>query len=267
MVSIDQVFRGSSLPLRPLGKMRGPQTIHWLLLGVLFVSCARPLPAAAPVTSNASPESPARASSRCTNGALSDCEASCDRGDARACYNFGVMLYQGLGIEANPSRAANLYQKACESGSAEACLELGQLFEYGKTVPRDGPRAAQLLKRACDGGSASACQHLGSMLQNGTGIPHDYARARLLATQACAAGEARGCSNLGVLVERGLGGEADNSRAVALYTKACSAGILTAVPTSATCTSRASAYLVTRVAESRCLATLALPTTHTAART
>ena len=60
----------------------------------------------------------------------------------------------------NPTRAAELANKACNGGLFDACGNLAGMYLEGRGVPKDLERARSLLQRACTGGIPRACDFL-----------------------------------------------------------------------------------------------------------
>jgi TPR repeat protein len=96
--------------------------------------------------------------------------------------------------QGNPdsAQAAERYRQACENGNADGCVNLGIVYAHGLGVPADPARAAQLYSRAaqlyapaCDGGNAHACNNLATLVIDGRGVPRDAARAVRLYARAC----------------------------------------------------------------------------------
>ena len=51
-------------------------------------------------------------------------EKACDRKVATACYELGSLYEEGLGVEANSTKAKEYYNKACENEFDKACLSI-----------------------------------------------------------------------------------------------------------------------------------------------
>ena len=123
----------------------------------------------------------ALAISACQGGGSQNAETlrrSCDDGDAAACYNLGVLYYNGEGVTQDPARAATLVQQACDGGIVQGCYNAAQAFHAGLGVPPDLLRAAGLYEQACDGGIAQSCYNLGWLYRNGAGVLQDLTRGR-----------------------------------------------------------------------------------------
>ncbi len=54
-------------------------------------------------------------------------EKACERNVATACFEYGVLLEKGLGVEKNIKMAKAFYMKACDNGYDEACSAFERL--------------------------------------------------------------------------------------------------------------------------------------------
>lgn len=115
--------------------------------------------------------------------------------------------------------AAAAYQVACNKLDANACTDLGVMYRLGQGVKRNYPRAAELLQLGCDGGSGLGCSDLGLMYWNNY-MPKDDQRAVELFKRGCDIGDRGGCRVMGFMYERGLGVAKDLDRAALFYQKA-----------------------------------------------
>lgn len=61
------------------------------------------------------------------------------------------------------SEAAGLFEKACDSGNAKGCFELGLLYEKGDGVVQNKYKAVSLYTQACRGGEAYGCSNISLM--------------------------------------------------------------------------------------------------------
>ncbi|MCX6073846.1 MAG: tetratricopeptide repeat protein [Campylobacterales bacterium] len=61
------------------------------------------------------------------------------------------------------SEAAALFEKACDSGNAKGCFELGLLYEKGDGVVQNKYKAVSLYTQACRGGEAYGCSNISLM--------------------------------------------------------------------------------------------------------
>jgi TPR repeat protein len=94
------------------------------------------------------------------------------------------------------TRARSLFDEACKGGNAKGCFELGVMFGTGTGGPTDEAQARVFYEQACTGGDARGCLNLGFLFSAGIGGPQDRARAEALYEQACKAGESSACSRL-----------------------------------------------------------------------
>jgi len=101
---------------------------------------------------------------------IQDRQKRCDGGEARGCYNLGLMYYKGEGVRQDKVKAAELYTKACHGDYLPACNNLGLMYKNGDGVRQDLLEAAQLFQHACyhnyhvpprgSRGYSPACQNL-----------------------------------------------------------------------------------------------------------
>jgi uncharacterized protein len=124
---------------------------------------------------------------------------ACDGGHARACFNVGVMLRDGVGGPANPSDARWRFSRACAYGSAPGCYSFGNMAMEGLGGDRNDRDAREAHERACKEGLNQACNSLAVLVEAGRGGNADPARARGLYKSACDAGEKSACTNLAKL--------------------------------------------------------------------
>jgi Sel1 repeat len=108
---------------------------------------------------------------------------ACDKLDAKACTDLGVMYRRGQGIRKNYPRAAELALRGCKGGNALGCGNLGFMY-WNNFMPKDDKRAAELFQQGCDGGDQNSCRALGFMYENGLGVTKDLNRAALFYQKA-----------------------------------------------------------------------------------
>ena len=85
--------------------------------------------------------------------------SACDRGNALACARLGAIYDLGRGVDPDDDVAEGYYLKACELGDAGSCYHLGRLLE-SRADGADPTRAAELYERACAGDDVRACRRL-----------------------------------------------------------------------------------------------------------
>lgn len=99
-------------------------------------------------------------------------------GGLRASYNYGVMLVNGLGVDADLDKGLPLIERAAEARIPEAQLVYGSYFYYGKFgKPKDFSAAFNLFKSAAEAGNAHAANMLGIMLEHGKGVSVNHEEA------------------------------------------------------------------------------------------
>jgi TPR repeat protein len=147
-------------------------------------------------------------------------ERSCDERHAAACSALGVIHEIGLGVPADPTRAAALYERACGYGNVRGCTNLAITRIRGFGAPREVRFGARLLGAMCEHGDARACLHLARLHDAGEGTSRDRALAARLFELACEGQEASAC------LERAetLANAGRHRDAAAFYGKACAFG-------------------------------------------
>jgi len=152
-------------------------------------------------------------------------QQKCDRGNAEACFNLGILYGTGDGVAPDKVMAVQLFQKACDGGDAAGCLNLGSAYARGGVVARDNVKAAQLFQKACAGGNRRGCYSLGLGYYEGAGVAQDKVRAAQLFQKACDAGMPEACFGLGTAYYKGNGVTQARAKATAFYQQACGLGL------------------------------------------
>ena len=125
-------------------------------------------------------------------------------------------------------RAVGEYAFAAKSDHPRALIAYGRLFAKGYGVERDPARAAELFEKAygkrSDVRARAALELANVLLDGGDGpsgaISKDEDRARSLLLEALDGGEARAASRLGRVYDAGLGVDPDPDQAIAYYRRA-----------------------------------------------
>lgn len=93
-------------------------------------------------------------------------EKAAATGFAVAQNELGRVLQEGRpGVDADPTRAAELFKQAAAQGFAPSMVNLGAACLVGKGIPRDVERAKRLVSRAAEGGDQEAMQLLAAIEQ------------------------------------------------------------------------------------------------------
>lgn len=144
--------------------------------------------------------------------------------DAEKAWSEGAKTYKAGDMVTTRGH----FGRACDGGHARACFNLGVMLSDGIGGAADLPAACQRLSRACDLGWAAGCYNFGNMAMEARGGGRDDTQARMAHERACREGIAQACNSLAILFESGRGGRADLARAKQLYQTACDGGASTA---------------------------------------
>ena len=120
-------------------------------------------------------------------------------GFARSQYTLGKMVEAGLGLAADPVRAAQLIAAAARAGFFRAQYNMGKLARDGRGVPQDEAQAAAWFAKAAQQGYAKAQSHYGSRLAAGTGVARDPVQALKWMILAAAQGHREAAENRAAL--------------------------------------------------------------------
>lgn len=86
-----------------------------------------------------------------------DCKDACKQVYIASCRSLGVLYAHGMGVQANESHAATLFDVACTNEDSLGCAHLGELYENGKGVPKDHQKALKYYTIGCKDHVATAC--------------------------------------------------------------------------------------------------------------
>ncbi len=103
-------------------------------------------------------------------------------------YTLGKMHEEGLGVEQDPRRAAELYLSAGIKGFARAQFSLAQVYEAGRGMPVDDELALFWLIESAERGHAPAQSALGERFMAGRGVPRDEVQALVWSSLAAEQG-------------------------------------------------------------------------------
>jgi len=188
--------------------------------------------------------------------ALTVLEPMAQAGDPIAQNIMGAAYADGRGVDADPEKAREWYEKAAASGLAKAYYNLGNLhkkagrydqavtayqvamdkdygaafYERGKMLRHGigGPvlikQAIAAFERGMQSGSDEAGIELAEMYRLGEGVPLNTAKAREIYAELATYGNAVALGNLALMYEMGLGGAKDMAAAYALYRQAVDLG-------------------------------------------
>jgi TPR repeat protein len=84
-------------------------------------------------------------------------------------YDLGKNFLHGRGVEKNPEKALEHFQKAAELGHIEALGAIGYFYSVGLVVEKDDAKAAEWFQKGSEKGSAIAKFNLGRLHLDGKG--------------------------------------------------------------------------------------------------
>jgi len=100
-----------------------------------------------------------------------------EKGDARAAFNYGLMLIDGLVTAPDPTTGLSLILEAADASVSEAWFALGNLRRQGDRVDRDTLAAIAAYRKAAERGHVRSQHALGNMYGNGQGVGVDLVTA------------------------------------------------------------------------------------------
>lgn len=132
-------------------------------------------------------------------------EKSAGQGFSKAQFNLGRMLAMGReGVSRDADLAEKHLKDAAAQGNAEAFNELGLIYALGRGRAVDHAKAADFYRQGAEQGSIIAMSNLGAAYATGKGVETDMAQAHDWIGKAAAGGEAQALHNLAVLYRDGL---------------------------------------------------------------
>lgn len=101
--------------------------------------------------------------------AQSPSEATCNKGDAEACFYTGAEYAQGQGTTENKQIAVQFFLKSCDLGIPDGCSTAGHLLARGEgNLQANVEQGTQYMERACAMGHVDGCsQAVGYRLAKG----------------------------------------------------------------------------------------------------
>lgn len=161
---------------------------------------------------------------------LSPLEAEATAETPDAMLLLGHLLVDGLGVEKDDHRAAELYYRAAELGYAPAANALGQCYSFAVGVRLDAVRAVGCYRRAAEAGFAPAQFHLGVCYFDGQGIRQDREEAAKWYAAAAEQGYAPAQYTLGRHYSQIMNGvENDLAKGVLWLSRAAEQGLIRAM--------------------------------------
>ncbi|MFM9960294.1 MAG: protein kinase domain-containing protein [Planctomycetaceae bacterium] len=134
--------------------------------------------------------------------------------------NLGVMYQNGRGVGQNDDEAVRWYRKAADQNHAPAQNNLGWMYWEGRGVAQNDTEAARWTRKAADQNFAPAQQSLGWMYREGRGVAQDDVEAVRWSRKAADQNDVHAQSFLGYMYEEGRGVAQNDVEAVHWYRKA-----------------------------------------------
>ena len=155
--------------------------------------------------------------------ALAFANKGCSLGDNSSCSYVGMIYWQGIGVTADPARAAKIFDDQCaKKKDMMACANDAVLLYMGAPgVTRDLARAKELAETSCQADMQAGCNLLAGLLLEQGGA-EDIQRAARLFDKVCEEGGGAACDNLGQLYRHGANGFVPNlDKAKEKFDRAC----------------------------------------------
>ncbi|MCQ2079262.1 MAG: SEL1-like repeat protein [archaeon] len=129
-----------------------------------------------------------------------------DNDHLRAIFEMGRALARGEGLERDPVRALEYFERGAELGEAVCTDWCGWMHDRCGGLERDPVLAASFYLRAAEQGNAHAMNRLGEMYAEGDGVEADWIEACLWTRCAAYIGDNMARHRLGLWHEEGLFG-------------------------------------------------------------
>ncbi len=146
-----------------------------------------------------------------------------NKNDAAAMTLLGELYNQGLGVAADPKKAAEWYRLSAKLGDANALASLGLMALDGRGMPKDQAQGKAWLEQAAAKGNPLACHNLALLLLTGE-TNADLQKAVELLKKAAEAEIPDAQHALGVLYLKGRGVERNATEAARLFERAAKNG-------------------------------------------
>jgi len=127
---------------------------------------------------------------------------SCNRKNAEACTDLGVIYFQGNEVQADIQKAKSLFKQGCDLSNKYGCSNLDVVLK--EEEERKMSSHDRHFKK-CDNGDAGACTSLGSMYAYGNdGVMKSFNTATKLFLRACQMGDGLGCNYYQLYHDKGF---------------------------------------------------------------
>jgi TPR repeat protein len=103
--------------------------------------------------------------------------ARAEKGEVESQYDLGNMYTEGIGTDADTSKARAWYEKAASQEFEKAQYKLGLIYYEESSASKDLPLAFKLFRKAAEKGYPPAQFYLGKMYASGQGVKRNYGAA------------------------------------------------------------------------------------------
>lgn len=141
----------------------------------------------------------------CEDTDLTPLIQAAEAGEMKAMTLLAGRCLKGDGVQKDPARAIQLYEKAAALGERDALFELGYCHSEGKGVEQNEENAAAWFLKAANAGHSMALYNLGVCYENARGVPKDEGRAFDCYIQAAQQGLPAAYFILAVSYDTGIG--------------------------------------------------------------
>lgn len=103
--------------------------------------------------------------------------ARAEKGEVESQYDLGNMYSEGIGVDADITKAMTWYDKAASQEFVKAQYKLGLIYYEGSSANKDRSLAFKQFRKAAEKGYPPAQFYLGKMYASGQGVKRDYETA------------------------------------------------------------------------------------------
>lgn len=137
--------------------------------------------------------------------------------NATACYDYGSILFNEMGVTADPRLGLRRWQSACDLGSSAACTILARVHRTGLKTRVDINAAARFANIACAADNPRGCVEQAH-------LQADQGRVFDEELRACREGDVHMCADLAKGIESGARTEAGPELVPSLHDLGCQLG-------------------------------------------
>ena len=154
--------------------------------------------------------------------------ALASEGNPEAAYYMGKMYQEGLGVEADVTKALQYFEQADKGFYSNATVQLGKMALAGKGMAQNKDLGIQYLKKAAYAGNGDAMFELGKLYETGDGVEKNYTYAFGFFYMGALKGEKRSQLKTARYYLNGRGIPQDFNAAVKWYVRAANQGYVPA---------------------------------------